>query len=44
MHRVRKYIGRCQGPGAEVGGEGMESYCFMGTELPFKKVTDWGDG
>ena len=37
--RVRKYTGRCQGPG--VGRGRMGSQCLMGAEFPFRKVKIW---
>ena len=43
--RVRKYIGRCQGPGGGgSGGGGMGSWCLMRTEFQFRKVKNQGDG
>ena len=45
IHRVIKYIGRCQGPGAGVGqGRGMGSQCLMKTEFQFREVKNSGDG
>ena len=43
--RVRKYIGRRQGPGGGgSGGRGMGSWCLMRTEFQFRKVKNQGDG